>query len=322
MDAFLTVTLMTLIAGVGGTGLGGVLGALVRTESNRIVSLLLSATSGVMISIVCFELMVESLKAAQSVFSDGAVFVVCIAVLVGMAVVFLLNWLIDKRTEGEVPHTASSLHPKTHDNIDELSHIDHYNQHLKEHAPKRELWVAGVVIACAIALHNIPEGMSIGASYNIDTEGGVSMALILAVLIGLHNIPEGMAVSVPLVAGGMKRIKAALLTAASGAPVVLGAWLGYWIGDIGAIGLAASLGFASGAMLYVVFGEIIPQAVLMYRSKVPAFFVIIGMLIALSHHLCLKRRFTLARWRVFGASNQGHLTGLQGVKELVFIATP
>ena len=281
MDAFLTVTLMTLIAGVGGTGLGGILGALVRTESNRIVSLLLSATSGVMISIVCFELMVESLEAAQSVFSDGAVFVVCIAVLVGMAVVFLLNWLIDKRTEGEVPHTASSLHPKTHDNIDELSHIDHYNQHLKEHAPKRELWVAGVVIACAIALHNIPEGMSIGASYNIDTEGGVSMALILAVLIGLHNIPEGMAVSVPLVAGGMKRIKAALLTAASGAPVVLGAWLGSWIGDIGAIGLAASLGFASGAMLYVVFGEIIPQAVLMYRSKVPAFFVIIGMLIGM-----------------------------------------
>lgn len=281
MDAFLTVTLMTLIAGVGGTGLGGILGALVRTESNRIVSLLLSATSGVMISIVCFELMVESLEAAQSVFSDGAVFVVCIAVLVGMAVVFLLNWLIDKRTEGEVPHIASSLHPKTHDNIDELSHIDHYNQHLKEHAPKRELWVAGVVIACAIALHNIPEGMSIGASYNIDTEGGVSMALILAVLIGLHNIPEGMAVSVPLVAGGMKRIKAALLTAASGAPVVLGAWLGYWIGDIGAIGLAASLGFASGAMLYVVFGEIIPQAVLMYRSKVPAFFVIIGMLIGM-----------------------------------------
>lgn len=281
MDAFLTVTLMTLIAGVGGTGLGGILGALVRTESNRIVSLLLSATSGVMISIVCFELMVESLEAAQSVFSDGAVFVVCIAVLVGMAVVFLLNWLIDKRTEGEVPHTASSLHPKTHDNIDELSHVDHYNQHLKEHAPKRELWVAGVVIACAIALHNIPEGMSIGASYNIDTEGGVSMALILAVLIGLHNIPEGMAVSVPLVAGGMKRIKAALLTAASGAPVVLGAWLGYWIGDIGAIGLAASLGFASGAMLYVVFGEIIPQAVLMYRSKVPAFFVIIGMLIGM-----------------------------------------
>lgn len=272
---------MTLIAGVGGTGLGGLLGALVRTESNRIVSLLLSITSGVMIAIVCFELMTESFAAAQEVFDQGAVLLVCAAVLIGVFIVALLNWLIDKRTSPEVPHTASSLHPKTHDNIDELIHADHYNQHLKEHAPKRELWVAGVVIACAIALHNIPEGMSIGASYNIETAGEVSMALVLAVLIGLHNIPEGMAVSVPLVAGGMGRVKAALLTAASGLPVVLGAWLGYWLGDIGALGLAFSLGFASGAMLYVVFGEIIPQAVLMYRSKLPAFFVIIGMLIGL-----------------------------------------
>lgn len=281
MDAFITITIMTLIAGVGGTGLGGVIGALIRTESNRLVSLLLAATSGVMISIVCFELLVECLEASEQVVADGAVWLVCLAVLIGMFVVAILNWAIDKRTAPEVPHTASSIHPKTHDNIDELSHIDHYNLHMKESAPKRELWVAGIVIACAIALHNIPEGMSIGASYNIDTAGEVSMALVLAVLIGLHNIPEGMAVSVPLVAGGMGRVKAALLTAASGVPIVLGAWLGFWLGDIGPFGLAMSLGFASGAMLYVVFGEIIPQAVLMYRSKMPAFFVIVGMLIGL-----------------------------------------
>ncbi|WP_251198545.1 ZIP family metal transporter [Anaerotardibacter muris] len=281
IESVITITIMTLIAGVGGTGLGGAIGSLVRTESNRLVSLLLAATSGVMISIVCFELVVECFEASEQVFANGAVFLVCAAILVGMAVVALLNWIIDRRTIDEVPHTANSLHPKTHDNIDELSHVDHYNQHLKEHAPKRELWVAGVVIACAIALHNIPEGMSIGASYNIDTAGEVSMALVLAVLIGIHNIPEGMAVSVPLVAGGMGRVKAALLTAASGFPIVLGAWVGFWLGDIGAMGLACSLGFASGAMLYVVFGEIIPQAVLMYRSKLPAFFVILGMLIGL-----------------------------------------
>ena len=62
---------------------------------------------------------------------------------------------------------------------------------------------------------------------------------------------------------------------------MLGAWLGLWLGDIGAVGLSCSLGFASGAMLYVVFGEIIPQAVLMYRSKLPAFFVIVGILIGM-----------------------------------------
>ena len=62
---------------------------------------------------------------------------------------------------------------------------------------------------------------------------------------------------------------------------MLGAWLGYWLGDIGPIGLTLSLGFASGAMLYVVFGEIIPQSVLMYRSKAPAFFVIVGILLGM-----------------------------------------
>ena len=136
-------------------------------------------------------------------------------------------------------------------------------------------------MACAIALHNVPEGMTIGASY-ANTKGVMEgSALILAILIGLHNIPEGMAIAVPLINGGIKRRMAVLITALSGAPTILGAILGYWIGDIGPLGLALSLSFASGAMLYVVFGEILPQSILMYRSKLPAFFVIIGILTGL-----------------------------------------
>ena len=51
--------------------------------------------------------------------------------------------------------------------------------------------------------------------------------------------------------------------------------------EIGPVGLTLSLGFASGAMLYVVFGEILPQSILMYHSKLPAFSAIIGMLVGL-----------------------------------------
>lgn len=72
-----------------------------------------------------------------------------------------------------------------------------------------------------------------------------------------------------------------MITAASGIPTIIGALLGYLLGDIGALGLALSLGFASGAMLYVVFGEIIPQAILMYRSKLPTFSTIFGMIVGL-----------------------------------------
>lgn len=281
MEQILGITILTFIAGVGGTGLGGVIGSFFRKSSNRVISLLLSATSGVMIAIVCFELLEESVNAGKEMVGASGVFITAVAVCLGVFLVLVLNRIIDKRTESQVEHTASEDHPLTHDDIDELNHVNHYNEHARQGADRRELWTAGVVIAFAIALHNIPEGMSIGATFAIQNVGAVSTGLMLAILIGLHNIPEGMAVTVPLVAGGMGRMKAVLLTAASGLPMVLGAWLGLWLGDIGPLGLCCSLGFASGAMLYVVFGEIIPQAILMYRSRVPAILVVVGMLIGM-----------------------------------------
>ena len=103
----------------------------------------------------------------------------------------------------------------------------------------------------------------------------------MAIMIGLHNIPEGMAVSVPLVAGGMHKAKAVVITALSGAPTVIGAVIGYYTGSIGDTALALSLSFASGAMLYVVFGELLPESILMWRSKLPAFAVMTGLLVGL-----------------------------------------
>ena len=138
-----------------------------------------------------------------------------------------------------------------------------------------------MVMASAIALHNVPEGMTIGASYASNDGAMGNAALVLAILIGLHNIPEGMAVSVPLISGGMARWKAVLITACTGIPTIVGALLGYVLGEIGPMGLTMSLGFASGAMLYVVFGEILPQSYLMYHSKLPAFSAIVGILVGM-----------------------------------------
>lgn len=87
-----------------------------------------------------------------------------------------------------------------------------------------------------------------------------------------------MAVSVPLISGGMGKIKAVLLTALSGLPTVLGALLGFALGGINSIMLVISLGFASGAMLYVVFGELLPEAILMWKSKLPALAVFVGVI--------------------------------------------
>ena len=223
MGVIETLILTTAIAGIVGTGLGGLIGALLQKDSNRTVSLLLSFAGGVMLAVVCFDLAVEAVE------TQVGIWAVIGSIALGVAVIYLLNHLIDRKTNPEVPHVDAN-HPHTHDDLDELIHADHFREHYNHRDSKLALFVAGVVMACAIALHNVPEGMTIGASYASSDGVMGRAALVLAVLIGLHNIPEGMAVSVPLISGGMAKWKAVLITAASGIPTILGALLGYLLG--------------------------------------------------------------------------------------------
>ena len=282
MSTFAFVVVVTAIAGVVGTGLGGLIGVIFTRNSEKIVSLLLSFAGGVMLCIVCLDLLSDALGQVPD--SVGHVFFVVAMTAVGFGIIYLLNALIDRKTNPQVKNIEKN-HPKTADQLSELIHSDHYDEHKKEYEETKgqkslsQLFIAGLVMAFAIALHNFPEGMVIGASYASDEATGGVGGLAMAVVIGLHNIPEGMAVSVPLVAGGMKKTKATLLTAVTGAPTILGAMLGYFLGTLSPVMLALSLSFASGAMLYVVFGELLPEAILMWRSKAPAFAMLVGLLV-------------------------------------------
>lgn len=260
---------ITFLAGVCGTGLGGIIGAIFKSDSPVTISLLLSFAAGVMISIVCFDLATGALETKA-----GLHFVIG-GLITGVLLVYLLNYAIDRHTSSHVSKCAD--HPATADCPWELIHADHLVEH-RRMGGKLGLFVAGIVMASAIALHNLPEGMTIGASFVYTGDLLTGPTLLLAWLIGLHNIPEGMAVAVPLISGGMGRLKAVIVTAASGLPIMLGALLGFWIGEVGKIGLCLSLSFASGAMLYVVFGEIFPQAILLCRNKVPAFSLLAGVI--------------------------------------------
>ena len=144
---------------------------------------------------------------------------------------------------------------------------------------RSSLLLAGVVMAAAIALHNVPEGMVIGAAF---AGGEAGSGWLLAAVIGLHNIPEGMAVAVPMAAGGERRWKAAATAALTGAPTVLGAALGYAVGTLSPAALAAVLSLASGAMLYVVFAELLPEAAGLWQSKLPALAAVLGMIVGMA----------------------------------------
>ena len=270
---------ITAIAGVGGTGLGGAVACMFRKDSDRTVSLLLSFAAGVMTAVVCFDLLTEAMRAGDP--ASGLWLVVC-GVIVGFAVIALLNAWIDKETNHEVAHIDEN-HPRTSDSLEELTHANHLQEHREGRQPRSGLFLAGLVMAAAIALHNVPEGMVIGASFAKTAEHLLTnrAGLVMALVIGLHNVPEGMAVAVPLISGGMSKWRSVGVTALSGAPTVLGAVLGFLIGTISPTALVISLSFASGAMLYVVFGELLPESILMWKSKLPAAVAILGMLTGL-----------------------------------------
>ena len=279
MDSIWLLVGITAIAGVGGTGMGAVISCLFRKDSDKTVSLLLSFAAGVMTAVVCFDLLTEALNTNGP---SANVWLVVGGVTVGFLLIALLNAWIDKATDHEVAHIDEN-HPRTADSLEELTHANHLREHREGRQPRSGLFLAGMVMAAAIALHNVPEGMVIGASFATTADELLSNrgGLIMAIVIGLHNIPEGMAVAVPLISGGMSKGRSVGITALSGSPTIIGALLGFLIGAISPTALVISLSFASGAMLYVVFGELLPESILMWKSKLPAALAVLGMLVGM-----------------------------------------
>lgn len=241
----LEILLNSFLVGVVFTGLGGIIGIFFSFDNTKSRGLLLSFASGIMLSITFFDLMVESLHLSDAIFTS-------FYVLLGLVFIYVCSNIID--------HAPLLAKYRTN----------------QGNAIKISLFKSGIMLVFAIGLHNFPEGIAIGSSYGYE----VKMGILLMVMIAFHNIPEGMAVVTFLLASGMKKSKAVYYTALSGAPTILGALLGYYLGQGSAYQVALSLSLASGAMLYVVFFEMIPQSQFESNHHGVSFMMILGILLA------------------------------------------
>ncbi len=264
MNVYLQILLITALTGVGGPALGGVLAVLAHGPSDKQMSLLLRFTAGIMISVACFDLMTDARE-------EMGMAMVTVWVAMGFLATFLLNCWIDKR--------AHHAHAYRH---------NHHSDGLQEHEVERcacgshALYAAGLVLAAAVALHHMPVGMAVGASFAAAGNGGTRAGVIAALVIGLHNLPEGMSITAPMLSGGVHPARAVLLAAASGIPTILGALIGYQAGALSGTLLGVSLSFAAGAMLYVVLGELLPEAEQFWRHRMAGFATLAGILLALA----------------------------------------
>ena len=254
MDKYLTIFLITLVTGAGGLALGAALAAAVHSPSDKMTSALLRFTAGVMLSVVCFDLIEDALEGAEGIFP------ILLWLLIGFCCTYLLNCLIDR----------GAHHGHTHGHSHGSAGMCACGRH--------SLRTAGLVLAAAVALHNMPVGMAIGATFAGEA----------ALIIGLHNLPEGMSIAAPLLSSGSKPSRAIGLAAVSGLPTIAGALLGYSVGAMDPALLGAALSFAAGAMLYVVFGELLPEAEELWHTRFGSLTTMLGLLLGLalifSHH--------------------------------------
>ena len=234
------IAITGLITGLAGTGIGGLTAFLPMSSSRRFQSTLLEFTSGIMISMVCMELLPEGYK-------QGGIVSASIGLIMGILMIIFLDQILKSYLTNKADLSNKEKHP---------------------------VMMSGWMMVFAVSLHNLPEGFAVGAGL----QTGSSIGIPLSIAILLHDIPEGMAMAIPLRLGKIKPGKVFLITVLSGVPMGVGAFLGAAFGSISDFYSGICLGLASGAMLYVSLGELLNESRSLYKGRVPLVGNMLGIL--------------------------------------------
>lgn len=234
------ISLYGLIFGMIGTTLGGLIGAFLNIKSNRFLSFILELAAGLMTAIICFDLIPEGLEIIN-------ISLCILGIIFGIISMIFCSKLV-------------SIYCQNNSTLES-------NHMLK----------TGLIIAIGLAVHNFPEGLAIGAGFDVSDVLGFKLAIAIAI----HDIPEGVSISLPLKNSGSNKLKSILIATLSGLTTGIGAFLGSIIGNISPILIGLSLGFAAGAMLYIVSCELIPESKKLYKGRFASIGNIIGLLLGL-----------------------------------------
>ena len=218
-----------------GTMLGSAMVFFMKDDiPERIQKLLLGFASGIMVAASVWSLLIPAMEMESA---KGAWSVVPAAVGFLLGIAFLL--LIDEKT----PHL-----------------------HLGTSRPEgpRSRMTRTAMLAMAVTIHNLPEGMAVGVVFAGAEEGvsTISLASAIAISLGIaiQNIPEGAIISMPMRAEGNSKWRSFIIGSLSGAVEPIGGLIVVMLASFIMPILPYTLAFAAGAMLYVVVEELIPEA--------------------------------------------------------------
>lgn len=248
VNIILLGSVASLLAGLA-TGLGALAVFFVKNVSDQLQDNMLAGAAGVMLAASFFSLLLPGLEHGEAILGStwAASLLVIFGILSGAGVLYVLHQ--------KLPHEHFNLGPEGPN----ASHI-------------RRIWL----FIIAITLHNFPEGMAVGVGF---AGNDVNNGYTLAIGIGIQNIPEGMAVAFSLLAINYSRARAFTIALLTGLAEPVGGVFGATLVWLAEPIMPWTLGFAAGAMLFIISNEIIPET---HRSKdktLATFSLLIGFVI-------------------------------------------
>lgn len=246
MQNIMNTAVLGLFFGTIGTTIGGIIGCSLKSQSNKFLSFILSFAAGLMMAVICFDLIPEALGLSQ-------ITEVIIGIVLGIIVMIFCDLIVDKIFSKKIV----------------------LNQDTNK--VSNNLLKTGIIVSIGLAIHNIPEGLAIGSGF----EASLKLGFSLAIAICFHDIPEGISMALPMKNGGMKAYKIMFYVILSGIATGVGALIGSIVGKISEQIIAIALSFAAGAMLYIVSGELIPESNSLYKGRISVLGNMIGFIIGI-----------------------------------------
>lgn len=237
MNIFLFVIIISLLGPV----IGSLIGVLKR-PSKPFVFNMLSFSAGVMLAISFMELIPESIR----IYS---IWMTLLGILVGAFCMYIVERLI--------PHFHIWASPK---------------------GQCSKMQKTALFLIFGIFIHNFPEGMAIGLGGATD----IKMSLIIALAIALHDIPESICTAAPYYYCTGKRLRSFLVSASTAIPTVIGFLLTYFLYSLIPASLIGFLvAFTAGVMIYISAEELIPTSCRKVSEHRTEFSFILGVLLVI-----------------------------------------
>lgn len=249
MSTLLNALLISLVASLG-TGLGGLI-AMIREPGKRLYGFLMGMTAGVMISL-------SYLGLVNHAWVQRGFWMTTIGFSAGAIFMLLLDFIIPHIRFGEMETRTVDL------SLDDKADFPSHHQHRyswgrlneRNQIVDYQLLKTGILLAIGITLHNLPEGIAVGASYMYNPQFG----LFIGMAILLHNIPEGIATALPLYKSGVYKWDAFRVALFSGLAEPVGALVAVLFLRSFQSLVPGALAFAGGVMMFITLDELIPTA--------------------------------------------------------------